>query len=501
MRGQGSCRPAAMRTLVIRQERTVAEIPEGYRPIPPEDQKKAEAFFRYGRAAAETANYEYAIEMFLQGLSLDPENVEAHKELREISLKRKASGGKSLGMFDAMKLKRPSKDDKQNMLNAEKLLAYDPGNTDVMVTLLQSAHRAGFYDTVLWIGPILQQANFDSNKPNYSHFIILKDIYKDLKQWKLATDACQYAAQLRPDNMDLQSELKNLGAQHTMDKGGYQTATSFRQSIRDLEGQKKLLDAEKDVMDLGILERAVRDAEAEWKADPDDPAKLTKLIDALERTEDPNHENRALELLEEAYKKTRQFKYRQRSGKIKMAQMRRMERSLRAALQASPDDPQLKKDYAQFRQEQAEFELAEYTLWAENYPTEMQYRYEQAVRQFQLRLYDQAIPNLQRARSDPRYRFDAGLLLGQAFLMAGFVDEAIDTLGELIESYPLQGDAKSKEMFYWQGRALEQKGEAQLALQRYSKVAQWDFNYQDVQQRIRKLRAGPGSASAAATAG
>lgn len=479
----------------------MAEIPEGYRAVPPEEQKKAEAFFTRGRTVADTGNYDYAIEMYLQGLSIDPENVEAHKELRDIALKRKASGGKTLGMFEAMKLRRPTKDDKQNMLNAERLLAFDPGNTDVMVALMQSAHRAGFYDTVLWIGPILSQANVDSNKPSYAQFMILKDVYKDLKQWKLATDACQYAAQLRPDNMDLQSELKDLGAQHIMDKGGYQTATSFRESIRDMEGQKKLIDADKDVMDLGILERAVRDAEEEWKADPDDMAKLGKLVDALERTEDANHENRALELLEDAFKKTRQFKYRQRSGKIKMSQMRRMERSLRAAVQGSPGDEQLKKEYAQFLQEQAEFELAEYTLWSEHYPTEMQYRYEQAVRLFKLRRYDQAIPNLQNARSDPRYRFDAGLLLGQAFLMAGFVEEAIETLGELIESYQLQGDAKSKEMYYWQARGLEQKGDLQSALQRYSKVAQWDFNYRDVQQRIRKLRSGPGSTPAAATAG
>ena len=43
-------------------------------------------------------------------------------------------------------------------------------------------------------------------------------------------------------------------------------------------------------------------------------------------------------------------------------------------------------------------------------------------------------------------------------------------------------------MTYWYGRALEQKNDTQTALQAYSRVAQWNFNYRDVQGRIKKLR-------------
>jgi len=72
---------------------TVAEPPK-YRDIPEEDRLKAKVFFDRGNAVAGTGNYEYAIEMYISGLAIDPENVEAHQTLRELSLKRKASGGK-----------------------------------------------------------------------------------------------------------------------------------------------------------------------------------------------------------------------------------------------------------------------------------------------------------------------------------------------------------------------------------------------------------------------
>src|SRR4051812_28559314 len=106
----------------------VAELPKGYKEIPEADRKKAEVFFAQGRKVADTGNYEYAIEMFIQGLNLDPDSIEAHQQLRDYSLKRKAMGGKPMGMMDKMKLKK-GKEDKDNMLVAEKLLAYDPGST------------------------------------------------------------------------------------------------------------------------------------------------------------------------------------------------------------------------------------------------------------------------------------------------------------------------------------------------------------------------------------
>jgi hypothetical protein len=78
--------------------------------------------------------------------------------------------------------------------------------------------------------------------------------------------------------------------------------------------------------------------------------------------------------------------------------------------------------------------------------------------------------------------------VGRAFFEAGFLDEADDTMAGLIRDYQLTGDTKSKDMNYWRGRILEQKNMRSEALAHYSKVAQWDFGYRDVQARIKKLK-------------
>lgn len=473
----------------------MAEVPEGYKEVPPEDRAKARGFFEKGKTVAGTGQYEYAIEMYLQGFSLDPDAIEGHQELRDISLKRKASGGKAIGFLDAMKLKRPTSDDKVNMLNAEKLLSYDPGNTDYMQSLIQSAYRGGYYDTVLWVGPIFQRANADDKKPDFAKFIVLRDVYKGLERWRLAADACQYALKLKPLDMELATELKNLGAMDTMKSAGYDKGGSFREQIRDMQKQSMLLTGDKDFADLDAQTVIIRQAEIDYKAEPNDPSRALKLVDALEKTEHPDFESKAIDVLQQWYDKTKQFRYRQRIGMIHMKQMARMERGKREALTRDPKNEELRKEYTDFRREQIELEYSEYKLAAEAYPTDMRWRYEMGKRMFSLSNFLEAIPVLQQARNDPKYRVDAALLLGLAFFNANYLDEADDTLGNLIKDYPIKGDDRSKEMYYWRARVLEQKGMIPEALALYSVVAQADFNFKDVQGRMKKLKPPMGAGS------
>lgn len=459
---------------------TAFQVDEGER-------RKAKPFFDRARTVADTGNHEYAIEMYIEGLKYDPDNVEMHQALRDISLRRKAGGGKPMGMFQSMRLPK-AKDDKQIMLNAEMQLAYKPGDTTLMLTLLQAAHKSNYVQTVLWAGPILLVANQSEKSPDFNKFIKLRDIYVELEKWKEATDACQLAAQLRPLDMDLQTVLKRLGANQTIEEGKYTDGGSFLGSVKDAQAQVDLLQKDSGVRTQSMMEREIAEAEAEYKADPDEPGKIQKLADALIRTEDPVHENRAIEILDEAFQKTRQFRFRFSIGKVRLAQLSRQERLLKAQIQANPADESLRKDLVRFAKEKLEEELKEYSLWSDNYPTDMRFRFDIAVRLFLLERFADAIPIFQQARNDPKYRADAGIYLGRAFLDAAYLDEAVDTFRGTIEEYALKGDSKSKEMHYWFGRALERKNDNPAAIKCFSQVAQWDFNYRDVQARIKKLR-------------
>jgi len=465
---------------------------DGYKGIPEEDQKKAAAFFARGQAVAGTGNYEYAIEMYLQGLAMDPEAVDAHQTLRDISMKRKASGGKAIGMLAAMKL-RSGKDDQENLLNAEKLLAFDPGNTDHMLRMVESAVTGGYWDTVMWIGAILLRANADSPKPDFNKYIKLKNAYMKIGRWDKANETMKYAVAMRPDDSDLAREARDIAATNAMKQGGYDKGGSFRDSVKDMDRQKDLMTQDTDVRSMDVLGAQIAIAEKDWQADPNESGKLMKLIDLLAKTDQAEHENRAIELLESAYESTKQFRFRQRAGQIIMGQLSRMERHKRAEISANPNDEAKKKEYQEFLKDRAERELSIFQEATENYPTDMGLRYQLAARMFALGRHSEAIPIFQQARSDPKYRVPAAVALGQSFLEAGFVDEAVDTLKDLIDGYEIKNDSKFIEMSYWYGRALEKKGDNQSALKAYSGVAQANFNYRDVQARIKRLRGGGGN--------
>ncbi len=56
---------------------------------------KGKAFFDRADQVAETGNWDFAIEMYLEGLRREPDNLQrGHQKLREVSLHRKVQGGK-----------------------------------------------------------------------------------------------------------------------------------------------------------------------------------------------------------------------------------------------------------------------------------------------------------------------------------------------------------------------------------------------------------------------
>ena len=78
--------------------------------------------------------------------------------------------------------------------------------------------------------------------------------------------------------------------------------------------------------------------------------------------------------------------------------------------------------------------------------------------------------------------------IGFCFSQKGWLADAIDVYTQAIESYEIKNDAIHKELRYNLARAHEQQGDKDKALEIYRKIAQSDFSYKDVSQRVDKLR-------------
>lgn len=454
---------------------------------------KAYAFFERARKAADTENFDYAIEMYLEGIRYDPDALEqGHLRLFELALKRQGKEGKKPSMVERMKHMR-GKTPLEQMLNAEYLLAKDPDHLAYAEAMLKAAVAGEYRRTVGWIANLIFQANNASSRPSANTYVLLKDSYKAIGQYDKAIVACQLASKLKPQDADLADEFKNLTAELTMARGKYDQEGDFRQSIKDREGQEKLQSQQAVVKTEDYKQSAIDEARTAYTQDPNLPKNIFGLAQALSEMQESKADNEAVELLEKAYKTKKDFSYKQRAGLIRMKQLRRKIRRAKAAVEAKPEDADAKAMLSKLNVRLNSVELEHYGLCVANYPTDLQAKFEYGSRLIRNKKFDEAIPLFQEAQKDPRHKISSMDKIGLCFFYKGWYADAIDIFTQAIELYEIKDDGVAKDLRYNLARSYEQQGNAEKSLEIYRKIAQLDFGYRDVRQRVDKLRSkGPG---------
>jgi tetratricopeptide (TPR) repeat protein len=450
---------------------------------------KAKAFFDKAGKVAETKNYDYAIDMYLQGLRYAPDAlIEGHLPLAELGVQRQNSGGKKPTMMERVK-RLGGKTPLEQMLNAEYLFTKDPDHLPYAEAMLKAAVSGGYNKTAGWIANLIFHNANASKNPSAQTYILLKDSYKTLEQFDKAIAAIQRAARLRPEDGALADEFKNLSAELTMARGKYDGEGDFRKSIKDREAQQKRQAQAGVIKTEDYRVKAVEDARKKIAQNPDLPANIFELSDALSGLETDQAENDAISLLENTYEARNDFSFKRRAGVLRIKQLKRKIKKAKAALAGDPDDSQSRAALEQLSAQLNSTELEHFGLCVENYPTDLGLKYEYALRLLRNEQYNEAIPLFQEAQKDPRRKIASLSKIGLCFSMKGWLADAIDVYNQAIESYEIKDDATGKELRYNLARAYEQQGNADKALEIYRKIAQSDFAYKDVSQRVDKLRA------------
>jgi tetratricopeptide (TPR) repeat protein len=449
----------------------------------------AKVFFDKAQKAAEGKNFDYAVEMYLEGLRRAPDAVEeGHLPLCELALQRRSQGGRKPSMVERVKRLR-GRDPLDQMLNAEYLFAKDPDHLPYAEAMLKAAVEGGCKRTAHWIANLIFQTNNAVEKPSLQTYLLLKDSYRALGQFDKAVAACQRAVRMRPESKELADEFKNLSAELTMSRGKYNVdGGDFRQSIKDRDTQTKLYAQDRVVKTEDYRVSAVEDARRAYAGDPDTPRNLYKLAEALADLETEEAENEAIKLLDDAYESRQDFSFAEKAGQLRIRQAKRRLRAAKKRLKADPADPDAAHRVEQLEAALHQTELEHYGLCVENYPTDLSAKYEYALRLMQNEQYNEAIPLFQEAQRDPRRKIAAMDKIGYCFHMKGWYADAIDVFRRAVEEYEIKDNATAKELRYNLARAHEEQGEKEQALELYRRIAQMDFGFKDVSERVDRLR-------------
>jgi TolA-binding protein len=449
---------------------------------------KAKLFFDKASEAAAADNFNYAIDLYLQGLRCEPDALQGgHLPLRELALGRQVKGGRKPSIMERVKYLR-GKTPLEQMLNAEYLLAKDPDHLPYAEAMLKAALAGGYKQSAKWMADLLFVTNNASESPSAHTYMLLKDSYSALGLLDRALAACQYAARIRPDDAEIADEAQRLSAEITVSRGRYDQQGDFRKSIKNREAQDKLHSQEAVVKTEDYRLSAIELAREEYAEDPESMSSIFGLVAALADMCTDQADEEAINLLEDAYRKKQDFSYKERAGLIRIGQLKRQAREVEASLETNPEDSIARSRHAGLMGQLNKTELEHYGLCVKNYPTDLKAKYEYAVRLVRNKRYDEAIPLLQEAQRDPRHKIPAMDKIGLCFFMKGWFADAADIFTQAIDSYEIKDDDIAKELRYNLGRCFEEQGEKGKALEIYRKIAQLDFGYKDVSQRVDKLR-------------
>ena len=456
--------------------------------------RKANTFFDYGDTAADSKNFDYAVECYIGGLRHSPDNLDRHEQLHDIAKRRSVNGGKPM----KAKAIGPSLVDK--MLRAAKNWACDWNNVQHMADMMEAAveadlregEEANLGEIAYWVAGLALQYNANPNvKPNRRVYLRIVDAMEKVKGFDLAMQAAQRALMLREDEA-LRSRIKDLTAQkYTHESATNSEEGGSRANLKNA-GEQEAIQAQLDTTGTKS-DQLIAAMREQYEEEPDNVDRLQKLVDALTRTEKAEQENEAAQLLLQAHEQTGQYRYKVKAGDVKLRGINRALRALNEKVKAG--DEQAKAQLQEGLKKRLAFELKEYTERAQNYPTDLKLKFELAKRQYQAGQFDDAIGNFQEATREPKSRSAAHLFLGRCFLKKEWMDEAMSTVEKGLEKHAEPDDAVGKELRYdlmtIKLDLAKEKRELALALEAQalaSDLLQSDINYKDIRQQMDTIK-------------
>jgi tetratricopeptide (TPR) repeat protein len=440
--------------------------------------------------AAKRRNWALAVGLYQQMLDLDPDLEAARAGLRK-ALDNKFEGKKGGGPLALVQGFMPlisagicklTKNWGGRARNLERYLALAPFDIGRCLALGESLYRSGAPNSAYVVYRHLgERLGADGRQGTHAGQAVIAwchagAVAHELKRLDEAMQCYEQAIAINPRDQDALRARKNLSAEGQLG-GGYATAKSSRELLKDEEGQAELEKSHRIHKSTDEISADLAAAEAQLTATPDD-------IDALRRV----GEMRAIK------------------GDIGGA-LDCLEKALKAApddlkLLTSVTDLQVKEirvelDKANKLGDDAKAERLEEKISglrtgvakkkAEVHPTDLGLRHALGVLYLEGGDLDGGIAELQKSVKDPRHRLEALLHLGRAFRAKGMHDLARGQLEKALEVAGTQ-HARTLELLYELGELSEADDKVADARGFYSRILEVDIGYKDVSRKLETLK-------------
>ena len=147
---------------------------------------------------------------------------------------------------------------------------------------------------------------------------------------------------------------------------------------------------------------------------------------------------------------------------------------------SDPESKELRKLQVQLSKEVNTRELEMFRQRADRFPANMGYRFEVGVRLLSAGQVDEAIRELQTARSDPRQKWRSLLYLAHCFKTRNNWRLAKRNFEECLQNLPAAEATTRKEVLFQLAQGSAEAGDLAGAIELAHELANLDFGYKDI---------------------
>jgi tetratricopeptide (TPR) repeat protein len=439
-------------------------------------------------AAIELRNFGYAISLLQGILKQEPQFLTGRQLLRRTEVTRFKAAKKrffnvSTASVSIMKAQREiKKDPKRAVELIEKILEDEPYNKQANLTLKEAAAAAGWLETAVFALQTFLEENPRDTKVMHE----LARLYHDLGDSEREVEVYNRISAIDPADAAAVRLGKDASARGSMKSGGWGSAESYRDLIKDKEAAVSLEQQSRMQVPDELLSQQIAESYAMHEVEPQNVDVARRLGSLSEQKDD-------LEAAIAWYRYASDLMHGSDPGlvrKISDLGVKQTEREITALEEAvannAGDNMALAEKQAALaaaKKRRAEMLIDEARKRVERNPTDLQFRFELGENLMNAGHFREALPELQRARQNPNARLRAMNALGRCYRELSMFDLAAKQLEEAAREIGTM-DATKKEIVYNLGLVYEQMGDHKKSLGCMKQIYEADYGYKDVATRV-----------------
>jgi tetratricopeptide (TPR) repeat protein len=463
-------------------------------PAPsPEHRRVAAGQFEHANQVIATRkNYDYGIRLLLSCCKLDPGNLIYRQTLRRTQRAKYNNNMKGgwLAWLRTWPIKARVKsalrkgDNVLALEHAERVLVRNPWDVGAQMDLAAAADALGLLDVAIWT---LEQARpKEPRNPVLNR--TLAELYERRGNFTQAIALWEMVRKVLPADIEAEHKVKDLAASDTIARGHYEEAigTAGEQEAKaatpnanpptNAEEAKPVVKTTASATHRLLHE--VETLRERLKADPTNSNSWLQLA-AVYRRADQLEQARTV-LMEGLGPTGNSFHLTLELTDLDLEPFRRDLTIAEGKLKAQPTNSELNQLCYRLYKEINTRELELHRMKADRFPTEMVHRFEVGVRLLRLGQIDEAIAELQTARTDSRLHWQTALYLGHCFKSRNNWRLAKRNFEEALRNLPPNEKERRKELHFLIAEGCAANGQLETAVEIGHELANEDFGYRDI---------------------